>query len=220
MNRITAVCAAAVAVALAAPALSTGAPPGDNQLTTGAAPTLIGFGRATVVSGQLTGPRNAGETVNLEASPFPFSDFRQVLSATTDGNGFYRFEVKPALNTKYRVEAKTSPPTRSAETPVVLVKKAVTLRLSDYSPRRGQVVRFSGHVLPAHDGQIAYIQRRTSTGSYRTVAQVTLADDGELRSKYSRRLRVYRSGSFRVHVRADADHAWGTSARRVARVVR
>ena len=94
----------------------------------------------------------------------------------------------------------------------------VSLRLSDSTPRRGQLVRFSGSVAPAHDGRVVYIQRRTSTGAFRTVGRTTLADAGTSRSVFSRRMRVRSDGVYRARVLGDPDHETGTSATRTATV--
>jgi hypothetical protein len=86
--------------------------------------------------------------------------------------------------------------------------------LSDRTPAAGQLVRFSGTACPEHDGKLAYVQRRTSTGSYRTVAKATLTDTGGPCSNYAKRLRVNRDGVYRVKVPSrDADHSTGTGRR-------
>ena len=90
----------------------------------------------------------------------------------------------------------------------------VGVRVSDRTPRRGSRVRFSGSVFPAHDGRTALIQRRTRTGSFRTVVRTRLRDAGTARSTYSRRLRIYRDGVYRVKVAGDGDHANGFSSRK------
>jgi hypothetical protein len=58
------------------------------------------------------------------------------------------------------------------------------------------------------------LQRRGSGGRYRTIARTKLRDAGNDRSTYSRRLRVFRDGTYRARVPADADHLAGTSRRR------
>jgi hypothetical protein len=96
----------------------------------------------------------------------------------------------------------------------VAVRIRVTRRVSDRTPRVGTRVRFAGTACPEHDGQLAYIQRRTSTGAYRTVARTTLRDTGGVCSKYARKIRVRRDGTYRVRVRSnDQDHITGTSRR-------
>jgi plastocyanin len=93
----------------------------------------------------------------------------------------------------------------------------VTLRLSDPTPRPGQLVRFLGSVEPARDGGFVQIQRRTRKGSYRTVAKAELRDAGDARSKYSRKLRISGDGVFRARIPGDGDHATATSlAKRIS----
>jgi hypothetical protein len=168
------------------------------------------------VTGKLTATNpNSGIGVDLQADPFPFEDngFTNVASGLTDANGDYRLTAKPTSHTRYRVVAKTSPPTTSAAS-TVLVRIRVKFAVSDSTPRAGGLVRFSGTACPEHDGKTASIQRRTSTGSYRTVARATLADTGGECSSYSRRLRIRRDGTYRVRVASgDADHSTGTSRR-------
>lgn len=195
-----------------------------NTVTITATPSLLTFGRATTIAGQVTGPQNAGVEVTLEENPYPYTGgFKSTgRTATTNPGGAYSIVVNPTVNTHYRVSAKTKPPVTSPEV-AVTVRVKVTLRLSDRTPRAGQRVRFSGTVTPAHDGKVARIQRRTSTGAWRTVARVTLVPatplNGVARSKFAKRLRINRSGTYRARVTpADGDHAAGSSARRRARV--
>jgi hypothetical protein len=164
------------------------------------------FGRASAVSGQLTGvPSAAGTAITIDQSPYPFRSFNPLATGSTGGGGAYSFPVTPASNTRYRVTAQTSPPTTSAEVDV-LVKKHVTIGV------RGS--RISGLVSPAHDGDPVALQRRSSHG-YRTVAAGRLADAGADHSRY--RFTVHRAGVYRTRVPADADHLTGTStSRRVA----
>ncbi len=92
----------------------------------------------------------------------------------------------------------------------------VSRRVSDRTPTRGQPVTFSGFVSPAHDGRQVYIQCRNSDGRFVTVAQATLTDAGAERpmsSAYTRTLRIYRDGTFRVMVRSDGDHMRNVSRR-------
>lgn len=194
--------------------------PNAPTLTIAAMPATIIHGNRTVISGKLSGPKPAGGVaVTLEQNPFPFAGgFKDVRSATTDPNGNYTFSIRPTTNTRYRVSAKTSPPVNSPEVQVN-VRLKVTLRVSDRTPARGQRVRFSGLVIPAHDGRPALIQRRTSTGAWKTVATAALkpapALNGVTRSRYTRRLAIRRTGVYRVRVTpGDSDHLVGRSPTR------
>jgi plastocyanin len=87
----------------------------------------------------------------------------------------------------------------------------VSLRVSDKTPRAGQLVRFSGSVRPALDGRSVQIQRRKRGGGYRTIATARLRDAGDERSKFSRRIRIAGDGVFRARLGGDATHATGIS---------
>jgi hypothetical protein len=70
-------------------------------------------------------------------------------------------------------------------------------------------------VLTAHDGKVARIQRRSSSG-WRTVASVTLAPATPVgttsRSKFAKRLRITKNGKYRARFTpADGDHIAGAS---------
>src|SRR6478672_11531863 len=135
----------------------------------------VTFGLPVIISGALTGPGNAGVALTLEQNPAPYTGaFKSTgLTTTTDATGHYSFTVTPALNTRYRVTENTKKPTVSNEVGV-RVKLRVTLGVNDRTPTKGQRVRFSGSVYPAHDGKVARLQRRTSTGHWRTIATRTL----------------------------------------------
>jgi len=202
--------------------LAEGQPPaGGNAVTIAANPASIAFGKATVLSGQVVGPNNAGVKLTLQSRPTspagqPFAD---VTTGTSDAAGNYSFPVAPLFNTDYQVVAKTKPDTTS---PVqrVKVRWALTLKLSDKTPKRGKRVRFSGTVAPSHDGASALIQRRAKTGKFRTVAKALLKPSTTAQgvSVYSKRLRIRRSGVYRVRVLGDGQHATATSSRRKIKV--
>ena len=209
---------AIVAVALALPSLVVAAKPAPaNAVTITAAPATITFGHTSAISGQVTGPKNASVKVSLQSRPAPpvvGATFKDTgATAVTDASGHYTFTVRPPANTQYQAVAKTKPPVTSPVA-TVTVRIAVSLRLSDSTPRHGTLVRFFGVAKPAHDGALVRIQKRTSTGAFRTVATTPLRKSSAGQSTYSRKLRIYHSGTYRVRVPADTDHARGTSARR------
>ncbi|MEA2155730.1 MAG: hypothetical protein QOE11_1870 [Solirubrobacteraceae bacterium] len=191
--------------------------PVAGQLTLAAAPNPINFGGSTTLTGKLAGGQAGGQTVVVEANPAPFTAFRQIATVTTNANGTYAATVKPGVITRYRVTAKTAPPTVSGEV-AVGVRIRVGLILGDATPRRGTRVVFSGRAYPAHDGALVSIRKRSSTGSYVTIARTRLLDDGSARSRYSRAVRIARSGVYQVRVsnNGPADHLAGISrARRI-----
>jgi hypothetical protein len=185
---------------------------GTGNLTLAATPNPVRHGRTVTFTGKLTGSSNSGRTVNLFSDAFPYDSFAAAGSAVTNTSGDYSLTHKPTLNTRYEARVGNE---RSAVV-TVLVRPAVSLRLSDYTPTRGQRVRFSGRVCPQHDGSSLSIQRRYRTG-YRTVRRTTLKDIvGSTCSSYRRTFRVYRDGRFRAVIGAHADHATGLSRSRVA----
>lgn len=188
-------------------------PQRPTGLTLDARPNPVVFGQPTELSGRLTGGDVSGVAIRFEQDTTrPYGDSYQptMLTATTANNGRYSLNVRPALNTQYRATAQSSPPLRGGAR-LVLVRTRVGLRLSDSTPSRGSRVRFSGSVLPAHDGRPALIQKRSPSGRFVTVARTSLRDAGTLRSAYSRRVRVYRDGAYRVKVPGDSDHVNGFS---------
>lgn len=188
--------------------------PGSEAITISATEPVV-WGRSTVITGGLRGSNDPGVVVRLDADAYPFSDtaFEPLATTLTDSRGNYRFVTQPVLNTRYRVVAETAPPATSSAA-LVRVRIRVTRTVSTTRPRRGALVRFRGTACPDHDGRIAYIQRLSSTGSFRTVARARLGDAGETCSRYVRRVRVRRDGTYRVRVLSrDADHASGVSRR-------
>jgi hypothetical protein len=191
---------------------------GAAAVTIAVTPAIVTFGKPVTITGQV--PGRPGARVELEQTPAPFTDpFKNAAQGTTDAAANYSFPVVPTLNTRYHVVVK-APPATSADV-TVLVRSKVGLRLSDRTPARGARVRFRGTVLPAHDGKTVSIQRRTSAG-WKTIASPVLVAgtplNGVARSKYAKRIRIRRSGTYRTVMPADADHAQGRSPRRSATV--
>jgi hypothetical protein len=186
-------------------------PAGVPALAIDAKPNPVVFASPTTLSGRLAGP--AGVEIRLEQdATLPLGDRFEptTMKVRTANNGAYAFVVKPTVNTQYRVVAKTSPDT-TGPARLVSVRPLVGLRVSSSTPRRGALVRFSGIVQPAHDGLVASIQRRTSSGGWATVSRTTLRDAGDAQSTYSRRVRVRSDGVYRVKLPGHDDHVNGFS---------
>jgi hypothetical protein len=186
-------------------------PPTKNAVTIAAAPGAVTYGRSAVISGKVTGRKGGGIQVVLQEQAYPYTTpFKPTGAVTNTGsNGQYAFTVLPLTGTHYRVLANTAPPLTSA-TVTVGVRYAVSLSVSSRSVHRGTVVRFSGSVRPAANGRTVLIQRLSSTGVYRTVARAVLrATTSSTHSAYSERLRIFRSGVYRVRIRAHL--AYGAS---------
>jgi hypothetical protein len=198
---------------LAVPAVEA-AKPTPGALTIGASPTSVKSGGSVTLSGKLTGSNVSGRTVRIRSDEFPVGTFSNVGSATTNATGDWSFVVKPTQNTRYTANSgKADSPNLD-----VTVRAAVTLKLSDRTPRRGQRVTFSGRVCPQRDGVAIRIQRRTSAG-WRRIASPVLADiPGSTCSSYSVVKRVRRNGTFRARFLGDANLAAGNSRVKRARV--
>ena len=190
-------------------------------LTARATPSPIVFGQSTVVSGRLSHtPSDAGQTIQLQSDPFPYGVFDAGRATLTASNGNYAFfTVRPDRNTRYLVHEVTGAQLTS-NVVLVGVRLSVTFSVSDSTPRRGQRIRFSGFVRPPHGGKLVRIQRRDSSGVFRTVATTrTFNPTGKTYSRYSRFLRIFRDGVYRVVVSAsDPDHFSGTSRTRFLNV--
>ncbi|MHB8656355.1 MAG: hypothetical protein ACYC91_00135 [Solirubrobacteraceae bacterium] len=129
-------------------------------------------------------------------------------------NGTYRVSVNPKDGNHA---------TGTSSQTGITVHVRVTLRLGTLTPVAGQLVRFSGTVIPAHNGRVAQIQRRTNTGGWTTVASATLFAaapvNGIATSKFSRLVRINHNGTYRVQVNPrDRDHGVGNSPTRTVRV--
>jgi hypothetical protein len=215
-------------VAVGASAATAAKPPkppttnGSSALSIDAAPATLVFGGSTTLSGKLTGPRASGVVVRIEQDttvPLGDSFVPTTQTATTAGNGTWTASVRPSVNTLYHAVAQTSPPTTS---PVkrVNVRPLVRLSLSDATPARGSLVRFSGAVAPQHDGRRVLLQRRGTDGVFRTVVLARLRDAGSSRSVYARSLRIRSTGVYRAKIAQHADHTNGYSALRTITVHR
>ena len=197
-----------VALPLAAPGKPPKPPKQNKGLTLAAAPNPVVFGRATVLSGRLTGKNHAGQSVALQADPYPYDGFSGAATAVTGSNGAFSFQQRPRLNTRFKVRQAG---TESALV-TVLVRFRTSLRLSDSTPKAGRRIRFYGRSCPTHDGARVAVQRRTSAG-WRTAKRTTLRSATRC-SVYSTRFAVRRDATYRAVAAGDAAHARGISPRR------
>jgi len=208
----TLVIAAAALAAVAAPS-ALGAPPAQT-LTMSASTTAVKFGGSVTLSGKLAGGKFDDKRVTVRQDPFPVDSFANSGNATTNATGDWTLAVKPTANTRFQARS------GKADSPAVdvMVRPAISLKLSDRTPKRGQRVVFSGTLCPEHDGVAIALQRRTAKG-WRTVAKPVLADvPGATCSSYKRSLRVRRNSSYRTRFSGDADHVVGNSRVRRAAV--
>ena len=109
-------------------------------------PFAITYGQAASVSGQLTG-HALRQPLVLQGAPFPFQAFADVARGASGADGRYSFVVAPPITMRYQVSSATD---RSVASGIVhlAVSQRVDAAVSDSTPRRGQLVRFSGAVGP------------------------------------------------------------------------
>jgi hypothetical protein len=208
-----ALAAAAVPVAIAAKPPK---PPRNAKLNATVKPTAITFGKFVTTTGHLTS-NTANVPVELQTDPYPF-DGKWVTRGTknTDAKGDVSFALAPNLNTKLRLQTSAAPKLTSAESTVTVAWR-VGLRVSDSTPRKGQSIRFSGSVHPAHPGGTVLIQKRTASG-FKTVKSTVLKAATTTFSTYSARMKIRTTGTYRVRIPADASHASGVSRTRTLTV--
>jgi hypothetical protein len=188
--------------------------PQSRNITISPNTATVKFGGAVTLSGKLTGNNSGGRTVTVEADPFPVDTFASAGTTTTNASGDWTFAHSPTANTRYRARSGNA----ESKTVDVLVRPAITLKLSDRTPAAGQRVRFSGRLCPEHDGTAIALQRRSGK-RWRTVTRPVLKDvPGATCSSYSKHLRVRRDSAYRARFLGDADHAAGNSRVRRANV--
>lgn len=166
-----------------------------------ATPNPVPFNGSTSLNGNLSGTGNTGRLVVLQSNPFPYTQgfIPTGNQQQVDGAGNFSFPIlNVGINTQYRVQLPDKPEVTSPIVPVG-VKVRVATKEKPRRVRRGHRARFTGKVTPASDGAQVFIQRRRG-GSWRTVASTfaTHADDSS--SRFRRRVKLRRGGTFRVFV--------------------
>lgn len=206
--------------ALVAPVAASAAkppkPPGQQGVTLKQSASRITFSNTVTSTVSVKGAK-AGVGVTLQRRATTSPTWSDAETKTTDNQGNASFTTRPRVNTVYRAVAHTTPEQTSAES-TVLVAPLVGFRVSDTTPKAGQRVRFAGTVRPRHNGRRVAIQRRSSTGSWVTIKRVRLRAATTRYSKYATRVRVRRTGTYRVRLAAHADHAAGVSRERTLTV--
>ena len=177
-------------------------------ITIAAVPGTIIFGQATILSGQVLPPRPSHLAVTLQSSGSPGGPWINAASIGAAKAGAYSFSALfPSSNTYYRVlaDGATSPTVR------VSVRFRVGLKVSRLHPPRGSRVRFHGRVRPAHPGLRVLIQRLERHGHWATIDGTHLRPAGGDLSFYSVRVRIVRSGRYRVLAGPAHHHSAGRS---------
>jgi hypothetical protein len=184
-----------------------------------ATPNPVSPGGRTLLAGTLSGTGNANRQVVLQANPFPYTQgFQNAADVhlTNEQGGFSFPILSQSINTQYRVLLPNNP---NVQSPIVAVGVApkVGLRVKRLSGRR---FRFRGKVRPAHDGAQIAIQRLRN-GQWVTIAGTVTRHARSSYSRYSKRVRLRRGGTFRVLAGInDGDHVPSASGSKRLRVRR
>lgn len=177
-------------------------------VTLGAVPGTITFGQRTTLGGRVLPPRPPHVTVILQSAASPAGPWTGISITTATSTGAYAFaRLGPSSNTYYRTLADGA----TSATVRVSVHFRVGLKVSRRQPLRGSLVRFHGHVGPRHNRAIALIQWLGPHGRWHTIRRTRLRGASGGVSFYSVRVRIVRSGRYRVLVRPDPTHGSGHS---------
>jgi hypothetical protein len=164
-------------------------------------PSVVPFGGATVVAGTLGGTGSANRAVQLQANPWPFqAGFTNLGNAqVTSARGEFAFPLLGlSLNTQYRVVTTGKPTVAS---PVVATQVGVVVSTNvKRRVTKGNTLRFSGRVRPARVGEQVGVQRLSGTSWKTLKGSHTRAGTADY-STYATRVRIRKSGTYRVFVR-------------------
>ena len=167
-----------------------------------ATPNPVTVGAATTITGALTGTGSGSRAVQLQQNAFPFTAGfvnagNPVLTAP---DGTFTIPVLGlAVNTQFRVIV-VDAPTRASTPLFVGARPRVATDVTTLRPRRGQLIRFAGTVRPRWIGAEIAVQRRSADGRWITVAGTVTRAYREDRSRYAKRMRINRSGTYRIFV--------------------
>jgi hypothetical protein len=167
-----------------------------------ASPNPVVFGSPTTVSGTLTGSGNANHQVVLQQRPFPYSAAWANAGnpQVTDASGNFAFPILSLpITTQFQVVTNDKPAVAS---PVLTLGVAVSVKTNVSTTRvhKGGRVRFSGVIRPARAGAQWAIQKQTKAGAWATVAGSITHGGSKTFSGFTKRVRVARSGVYRVFV--------------------
>ena len=141
---------------------------GAANVTIGAQPPIVRYGRSTVLSGKVT-PARAGDRVTISAKRCREAAFTRIGEATTASDGSWSFTTKPLDHTTYRAAMGAS----SSE---VAVRSRPRISLSKLAPHRYRVRVFAAE---SFAGKAVAFQRWNATRRiWVRVRYVVLADTG------------------------------------------
>jgi hypothetical protein len=186
-------------------------------VTLAANPATILPGGGSQLTGQLTGTNSANRDVVLQANQYPFAGFVNVGNRiVTDAQGNFSFSVLTIpFNTQFRVALAQRPEVVS---PVVFVGAMMSTTTAVKTVKRfrhSKKVRFKGAITPAPAQHSVSVQKLRD-GVWTTIAtvgSVSVNRDGS-RATYSKKVRIGRSGKFRV-IAEDALGKYSIGAGRV-----
>jgi hypothetical protein len=184
-----------------------------SAITLSLFPSLTTWSGTVSIAGRVQGAGVNGIRVALQQSSFPFdAGFHQVATARTSRIGSFGFAARPVfIATRFRAVVVIAPGVVSA----VLqsrVRSRVGIRRTHRTRRS---LRLVGHVNPGLPAGRAILQRRTSSGRWKSVARRALRPQDELRSTYGFAVRrARRARRYRVVVAA---HDGGAHARGFSR---
>jgi hypothetical protein len=183
-------------------------------------------GAPVAISGTLlNGATDAGRQVQLYERRAPFPGTWAVLQEATAGaDGSYSFSVVPVRKAYYSVVAPATATAGREASPglLVTVRRKVSIKVSDRTPRKNQLVRFSGFISPSYPlgpGAVATLQRREKSGAFTNVKAALLKAAGDFTS-YRVRVRVKSPGVYRIAVPSSTYYGSGASVAVVVRVHR
>ena len=149
----------------------------------------------------------------LQSNPYPYTQgFVTIGNAlVTDAAGNFSFSILALpVSTQFRVLLPNRPEVVS---PIVVADAAVRVRAAKRKVARRShsvSVRFRGSVLPPRDGVRVNIQKLRA-GQWVTIAHTRARNATRGRSRYSVRVRVFRTGRFRVVAESAGDFSSGAS---------
>jgi hypothetical protein len=178
------------------------------------------------ISGTLVnGAADAGRQVQLYERRSPFPGTWAVLQEGAAGaDGSYSFSVVPVRKAYYSVVAPATATAGREASPglLVTVRRKVSIKVSDRTPRKNELVRFSGFISPPYPlgpGAVATLQRRDKSGAFTNVKAALLKAAGDFTS-YRVRIRLKSPGVYRIAVPSSTYYGSGASVAIVVRVHR
>ncbi len=165
-------------------------------------PPRVGtYGRPFSLTGTLSGTGAPGQSIALQANPFPYlGNFVALGQPTTTGTDGNFSIVVPALSqtTELRLSTLDTTPTFSQ---VVTVHVAVNVSAFHvHATAQPGLVRFSGIVRPAEPGAVAVFQEVRSYGGAIKVGSATLGRSPRNTSRFNALVYIRRTGRYRALV--------------------